>query len=162
MCLFLFSTSSISMRFQFTHLYLIEGFKPMCLQVTTFYDLENNLQDYLWPLTVIAKARLTSCSEPFRKTNFLPIRHQGIFVSIGILNTLVCSSGCVFHFVRLLKFYAVGKVCISVVWCLINYYRIKYLWLLESTWLCYEEKPQQAIVELSPCKHANVPVEVVC
>lgn len=101
------------MRFQFTHLYLIEGFKPTCLQVTTLYHLENDLQDYLWPLRVIAKARLTLCSEPFKKANFLPIRHMGIFLSIGILNMLVCTSGCVFHFVRLLKFYAVGKVCIE-------------------------------------------------
>ena len=117
-CLLLFSTSSISMWFQFTHLYLIEGFKPTCLQVTTFYNLENNLQDYLWPLRVIAKARLTVCSEPFKKTNFLPIRHMGIFISIGILNMLVCTSGCVFHFVRLLKFYVIGKV--YAVMCLIN------------------------------------------
>ena len=110
MCFLLYSTSSISMRFQFTHLYLIEGFKPVCLQVTTHYSLENHLQDYLWPVRVIAKARLTSCDEPF-KISFLPIQHLGIFISIGALNILVCASGCIFHFIRLLKFYTVGKVC---------------------------------------------------
>jgi len=98
------------MQFQFKHLYLIEGFKPICLQVTTHYNLENDIQRYLWPVRVISKGSLTLCDEPFKKINYLPIKHLGIFIFTGTLNVLVCVFGCVFHFIRLVTFYAVGKV----------------------------------------------------
>ena len=98
------------MQFQFTHLYLIEGFKPLCLQVTTHYNINNDLQHYLWPLRVIAKAKLTLCDKPFKKITFLPIKNLKAFILTGSLNMLVCVSGCMFHCIRLIMFCALGKV----------------------------------------------------
>ena len=97
------------MQFQFTHLYLIEGFKPRCLQVTVHYNLENDLQKYLWPVRMVAKARLTPCNEPLKDATFYPIKNLGIFVSTEALNMLVCVSGCVFHFIRLLTYCACSR-----------------------------------------------------
>ena len=99
------------MQLQFTQLNLIEGFKPRCLQVTVHYNLENDLQQYLWPVRVVAKARSTSCNEPLKDATFYPIKNSGFLISTEALNMLVCVSGCVFHFIRLLTYCAVGKVC---------------------------------------------------
>ena len=94
----------------------------MCLQVTTHYNINNDLQHYLWPLRVIAKAKLTPCSKPSEKISFMPIKNLKVFVLTGSLNVLVCVSGCIFHFIRLIMFCALGKVMYVCVYACVYVY----------------------------------------
>ena len=77
------------------------------------YTVENGDQDYLWPVRIMVKGRLTMCddSEARSEINYLPIKHFHLFLSTGILNVLVCVFGFILHFFKLLTFILVGKVC---------------------------------------------------
>lgn len=106
----LYSVSLISMEFQLKQLYLIEGLKPICIQVDVQYNVENGDQDYLWPVKILAKGRLTTCNKRLSKIKYLPIRHYHFFVSTGVLNVIVCAFGIILHCFKLLAFIVVGKV----------------------------------------------------
>jgi len=91
--------------------YLVEGYKPICIRVIVHYSIENNVQYYLWPVRIIAKGRLISCNELSNDKQFLlPVRNIVPRASIGILTVLSCFIGCVFHFIRVFTFIITGKV----------------------------------------------------
>ena len=111
------------MDFKFKQIYLIEDFKPICIQIDAHYTIENDIQHYLWPVTILAKGELTSCSEDSVEKDFLPINNLGFFITVGAITVTVCVFGCLFHFVRLLTFLKIGKVssqnsCVYIASCL--------------------------------------------
>ena len=100
------------MEFQLKQLYLIEGYKPTCIHVYAYYSVENRDQDYLWPVRIVVKGKLTMCNETHGKIHYLPIRHFRFHLLTGVLNGLVCAFGFILHCFKLLSFILVGKVCI--------------------------------------------------
>lgn len=101
------------MTFKFKQVYLIEGFKPVCINIDAYYTIENNFQRYLWPVKVLAKGQLTSCLEDSEE-DFLPINNLAYFIITGGVTIVVCLLGCLFHFVRLMTFLKIGKVSLAV------------------------------------------------
>ena len=102
------------MEFQLKQLYLIEGYKPTCIQVDAHYTVENSDQDYLWPVRILVKGRLTMCNETLGKIHYLPIKHFHFLLWTGVLNGLVCAFGFILHCFKLLAFILVGKVCMYI------------------------------------------------
>lgn len=98
------------MEFPLKQLYLIEGFKPICIQVDAQYTVENDDQDYLWPVRILVKGRLTMCDKELGEINYFPIQHYYFFLSSSILSVLVCIFGFTLHFFKSLAFISVGKV----------------------------------------------------
>ena len=98
------------MEFPLKQLYFVEGFKPICIQVDAHYTVENSDQNYLWPVRILVKGKLTMCDEALSEINYLPIRHFNFFLSTAILNVLVCVFGFMLHFFKSLAFILVGKV----------------------------------------------------
>ena len=134
------SVSLISMEFQLKQLYLIEGYKPICINIDASYSVENGDQEYLWPVRIFVKGRLTTCDETLGKINYLPIRNLHKLVIIGALNGVTCVFGFILHCFKLLTFISIGKVHKYV--CN-NAIAILHLLLIsiESTRLCYKETP---------------------
>ena len=97
------------MEFKFKQIYLLEGFKPVCLQIATYYAIQNDAQRYLWPVVILAKGELTNCDKESEE-NFLPFNNLGFFITAGVATFIVCLIGCLFHFIRLLAFLKVGMV----------------------------------------------------
>ena len=97
------------MNFKFKQVYLIEGFKPFCIQISADYTMENDIQHYLWPVRILVKGKLIGCDNE-SKENFLPINNLGFFINVGVITITVCVIGCIFHFTRLMTFLKVGKV----------------------------------------------------
>ena len=133
------SVSLISMEFQLKQLYLIEGYKPICINIDASYSVENGDQEYLWPVRIFIKGRLTTCDETLGKINYLPIRNLHKLVIIGALNGVTCVFGFILHCFKLLTFISIGKVhkmCYNTL-------AILYLLLIsiEGTRLCYKETP---------------------
>ena len=100
-------------------LYLIEGYKPICIHIDASYTVENNDQEYLWPVRIIVKGRLATCSETLGKINYLPIKNLHVLIIIGTLNGLTCIFGFILHCFKLLTFISIGKVCMHI-YVLIN------------------------------------------
>lgn len=99
------------MNLEFKQVYLIEGFKPLCINIDAHYTIENDVQHYLWPVRILAKGEVTSCLEDSEAEDFLPINNLAFFITTGVVTIVVCVIGCLFHFVRLMTFFRVGKVC---------------------------------------------------
>ena len=104
------SVSLISMEFQLKQLYLIEGYRPICIYIDASYSVENGDQEYLWPVRILVKGRLAMCNETFGKINYLPIRNLHKLIIIGTLNGVTCVFGFVLHCFKLLTFISIGKV----------------------------------------------------
>ena len=98
------------MQFYFEHIYVIEGLQPICIHVTAEYCIENDHQQYLWPVRIIAKGRLSNCDNETEEQHFMPMNDLAYFLTIGILTGLFCAASCAFHFVRLMTFFKLGKV----------------------------------------------------
>lgn len=105
-----YSTLKVSMYFQFEEIYLIEGHKPVCIQVLARYYLENDHQRYLWPVRIFVRSSLTSCDVNAEERHFLPVSNIVFFVTAAVITVGVCIVGFVFHAIRLLTFLKVGKV----------------------------------------------------
>jgi len=90
--------------------YLVEGYKPICIQLIVHYSIENDFQHHLWPVRITVKGRLTNCSDPSNLRQFLPIENITLIASIGFVTVLVSAIGCVFHSVRIATFIRTGKV----------------------------------------------------
>ena len=101
------------MNFKFKQIYLIEGFKPVCIQIDVDYTIQNDFQYYLWPVMILAKGELTSCSEDSEEKDFLPIKNLGFFITTGAVTVTVCVIGCFFHLFRLMTFFKIGKVSLK-------------------------------------------------
>lgn len=99
------------MNLEFKQVYLIEGFKPLCINIDAHYTIENDVQHYLWPVRILAKGEMTSCLEDSEAEDFLPINNLAFFITTGVITIVVCVIGCLFHFVRLMTFFRIGKVC---------------------------------------------------
>ena len=100
------------MQFYFQHVYMIEGFEPICIHITVDYNIENDYQQYLWPVRIIAQGRLSSCNGT--EQHFQPMNDIPYLITIGALTGLFCTLSCIFHFVRILSFFKLGKVRASV------------------------------------------------
>ena len=100
------------MNFKFKQIYLIEGFKPVCIRIDVQYKIENDVQHYLWPVTIIAKGELTGCLDDSEK-DFLPISNLKYFIITGAITVVVCVIGCLFHCFRLVAFIKMGKVSLK-------------------------------------------------
>ena len=110
------SVSLISMEFQLKQLYLIEGYRPICINIDASYSVENGDQEYLWPVRILIKGRLTMYNDTFGKINYLPIRNLHKLIIIGTLNGVTCVFGLVLHCFKLLTFISIGKVhkCVCI------------------------------------------------
>jgi len=109
----LYSALLVSMDFKFEETYLVEGHKPFCIQIEARYYMENDHQQYLWPVKIFVKGSLTGCgSDSDSEKYFLPVTNIGFFVTTAVITVGVCLVGFVFHSIRLLTFLKVGKVCL--------------------------------------------------
>ena len=97
------------MKFFFQHIYVIEGFQPICIHITTDYSIENDFQQYLWPVRVTAHGRLSNCYNETEQ-HFQPMNNIPYFITIGILTGLFCTTSCILHFLKVLEFFKLGKV----------------------------------------------------
>lgn len=97
------------MQFYFKQIYVIEGFRPICVHITADYRIENDYQQYLWPVRIIAQGRLSSCDNKTEQ-HFQPMNDIPYFVTIGGLTGLFCTASCVLHFLKLLEYFKLGKV----------------------------------------------------
>jgi len=106
------STNVILMQFQFKQVYLVEGHNPLCAQLTVHYSIENDFQNYLWPIRIAVKGRLINCSGSSSNKNYFLLVNKNIplVALVGVLTIPSCFVGCVFHFVRVVMFIATGKV----------------------------------------------------
>ena len=137
----------ILIQLQFNQVYLVEGYKPICMRLIVHYSIENDVQYYLWPIRIIAKGKLINCSEPSDgKQFFLPVRNIALSASLGIVMVVSCFIGCAFHSVRLFSFITTGKVCLK------NKLLLNTILLLENKGVCYYEETQQAIMEVLSSK----------
>ena len=98
------------MQLQFNQVYLVEGYKPICMRLIIHYSIENDVQYYLWPIRITAKGKLINCSEPSDGKQFLPVRNIALSASFGIVTVVSCLIGCAFHSVRVFSFITTGKV----------------------------------------------------
>lgn len=99
------------MQFYFEQIYVIEGIQPWCTDINVDYSIENDLQQYLWPLRIIVKAKLSSCDN-MTEQHFIPLNydHLTYFITIAVLTGVFCATSCIFHFIRLLAFFKLAKV----------------------------------------------------
>lgn len=100
------------MEFYFQHVYVVEGLEPICIHITVDYNIENDYQQYLWPARIIAQGRLSSCNNDTGQ-HFQPMNDIPYFITIGALTALFCTTSCIFHFIRILSFFKLGKVCMK-------------------------------------------------
>ncbi|XP_065887997.1 uncharacterized protein [Dysidea avara] len=105
-----YSMILILMQFHFKQVYLVEGYKPICIQLTVHYSIENDFHHHLWPLRIITKGKLIHCDGIFNSMHFLPIKNIAYLACAGVLTILVCFTGCVFHFVRIKTYIMTGKM----------------------------------------------------
>lgn len=108
---FYYSIAVISMKFFFQQVYVIEGFRPICMHITTDYNIENDLQQYLWPVRILALGRLSSCNNETEQ-HFQPLNDIPYFITIGILTGIFCTTSCVLHLLEALGFFKLAKVSI--------------------------------------------------
>ena len=99
------------MLFYFQHVYVINGIRPTCIYITADYKIENDFQQYLWPVRIIAQGRLSSCDNDTEQ-HFQPTIDIPYFVTIGALTGLFSTTSFVFQFIRLMMFFKLGKVSI--------------------------------------------------
>jgi len=90
--------------------YLVEGYKPICIQLTVHYSIENDFQHHLWPVRIIVKGQLTNCNDPSTHRQFLPVKNIVLIALIGFVTVLVSAIGCAFHSARIATFIWTGKV----------------------------------------------------
>ena len=92
---------------------MIEGCEPICIHITADYSIENDYQRYLWPVKIIAQGRLSSCDNDTEQ-HFQPMNDIPYFITIGALTGLFCITSCIFHFIRILLFFKLGKVSLVI------------------------------------------------
>ena len=97
------------MEFYFEQIYVIEGFLPFCFHVTVDYRIENDLQQYLWPVSIIAHGRLSGCNNETVQ-HFQPMNDITYFITIGVLTGIFCTVSCILRILNVLEFFNLGKV----------------------------------------------------
>lgn len=97
------------MEFYFKQIYVIEGVRPICIHITVDYRIENDLQQYLWPVSILAHGKLSGCNNKTEQ-HFQPMNDISYFITIGALTGIFCTASCILRILNVLAFLTLGKV----------------------------------------------------